>query len=308
MLLISVFVCVTVTSYRINRHLFQTTTKQSVDKNKNFTLANLKDFHFNLNDMQCDDNVFLMFVVPSHPDHANQRKILREAYNREIRGKTCRVVFLLGLIADSTQQKIIIQENFIFKDIIQGSFVDSYRNVTYNHLQGLLWGTEYCSQADYVVKADDDIYVNVPNVITFLTVQDSLTMKMFCALWFDAPPMRNPTSKYYVSQDEYPDSKYPAYCNGWVVVYPTDVARTIVRVAAKTKFFWMSDVYITGVVVKSQGSIRLVDMNPFYTYSVGPLYEWLKNGKMLPVFYAGTTGKDTKLLEDLYRKTYRIAS
>ena len=41
-------------------------------------------------------------------------------------------------------------------------FQDIYYNLTLKTVMGLKWSSIYCSQAKYVMKTDDDIFVNVP--------------------------------------------------------------------------------------------------------------------------------------------------
>ena len=46
-------------------------------------------------------------------------------------------------------------------DIVQGDFLDSYRNLSYKNVMGVLWAAEFCAQAEFVVKADDDMFVDL---------------------------------------------------------------------------------------------------------------------------------------------------
>ncbi len=43
-----------------------------------------------------------------------------------------------------------------------------YRNLTYKHIMGLKWVSTYCSNAHTVVKVDDDTFVNIFQLTTFL--------------------------------------------------------------------------------------------------------------------------------------------
>ena len=46
-------------------------------------------------------------------------------------------------------------------DIVQGDFTDSYRNLSYKNVMGALWAAEFCAQVEFVVKADDDMFVDL---------------------------------------------------------------------------------------------------------------------------------------------------
>ena len=41
-------------------------------------------------------------------------------------------------------------------------FQDIYYNLTLKTVMGLKWTSIYCNQAKYIMKTDDDIFVNIP--------------------------------------------------------------------------------------------------------------------------------------------------
>ena len=73
-------------------------------------------------------------------------------------GIETRLVFMLGSTSNTSLQREIELENLNTRDIVQGNFLDTYRNLTYKSVMGHLWVSEFCQNADYVVKSDDDIY------------------------------------------------------------------------------------------------------------------------------------------------------
>ena len=48
-----------------------------------------------------------------------------------------------------------------FKDIVQGDFLDTYDNLSYKNIFGKLWVTHFCEQAEFVVKTDDDFFIDL---------------------------------------------------------------------------------------------------------------------------------------------------
>merc|ERR1712106_1093846 len=94
-----------------------------------------------------------------------------------------------------------------FKDIVQGNFHDSYRNLTYKNIFGLLWVSNFCSQAEFVVKTDDDMYVDLYQVYTItrrhLSHQAYLSSSfLLCPVLSSLPIVRDRASKWFVSQAE----------------------------------------------------------------------------------------------------------
>ena len=80
----------------------------------------------------------------------------------------CFFIYLLqlhtGATSDKKLQQSIADENKKYGDIIQGDFVDSYHNLSYKAIMGNLWAAEFCEQAEFVVKTDDDMFIDLYEV------------------------------------------------------------------------------------------------------------------------------------------------
>ena len=42
-----------------------------------------------------------------------------------------------------------------------GDFLDTYYNLSYKNVLGKLWVSNFCEQADFVIKTDDDVFVDL---------------------------------------------------------------------------------------------------------------------------------------------------
>ena len=52
----------------------------------------------------------------------------------------------------------------------QGNFLDTYKNLTYKHMMGYKWLHRHCpNQPKYVVKADDDVFVEIFHLYHFVS-------------------------------------------------------------------------------------------------------------------------------------------
>ena len=67
-----------------------------------------------------------------------------------------------------------MKENVQHADIVQGNFVDSYRNLSYKATMGNLWVSEFCEQAEFVVKTDDDMFIDLFEVSDLLELFKAL--------------------------------------------------------------------------------------------------------------------------------------
>ncbi|AWP11598.1 UDP-Gal:betaGlcNAc beta 1-3-galactosyltransferase 1-like [Scophthalmus maximus] len=74
-------------------------------------------------------------------------------------------VFLLGRSADSVLNKMVEQESRVFHDIVVGNFIDSYHNLTLKTMMGIRWVATFCPPAQYIMKTDSDVFVNMHNLI-----------------------------------------------------------------------------------------------------------------------------------------------
>ena len=49
-------------------------------------------------------------------------------------------------------QESIARENDKHHDIVQGDFLDTYRNLSYKNVMGKLWVTEFCQQVFWLMR------------------------------------------------------------------------------------------------------------------------------------------------------------
>jgi hypothetical protein len=214
------------------------------------TLIDVKDFAFQLNNFPCNgsNSLLLLVLVHSAPGNVDKRRTIRETWGRGAH----RVLFLLGAVQSSADQAALEEENRTHRDLVQGRFLDSYRNMTYKHVMALKWTAYYCPGARYLLKTDDDVFVNTPALLDFLAQDLSpwgARRLILCEPFTSAYVKRSYRSKWRVSPLEYPGRMYPAYCAGWAVLYSPDVVFLLYREAQRAEYFWIDDVHVTGTLV-----------------------------------------------------------
>ncbi|KAJ8023068.1 Beta-1,3-galactosyltransferase 1 [Holothuria leucospilota] len=197
--------------------------------------------------------VFLMVVMISAPMNFEQRKLQRlYCLNvSEISGKRIERLFLVGNSGNSSLNKRIKEESIIYQDIVMGNFHDSYRNLSLKTLFGLRWASMYCSQAHYVMKADDDTFINFKPLIDTLSrsPKENFITGHLCT---GCKPVRNITNKWYTSEEKYPGEFYPEYLFGAAYVMSGDLPRKILLMSRSTPPFLWEDVYI-GMILEKLG-------------------------------------------------------
>lgn len=230
--------------YLINRFTFI---------NKSLTITreqarSFSNFRYLLdNPHKCTDkDVLLLLFVKTSPENTERRSAIRatwgnETYIQNTLGATVKVVFVLGapqtmkdepLWTKRTRdgyQKQLIQENHLYGDLIQQDFLDSFHNLTLKLIMQFHWMHNRCAHAHFFMTADDDIFVHMPNLVSYLQDVRSRGVTDF---WIGrvhrgAPAVRSKDSKYYVPFEMYPWLTYPDYTAGAAYVVSRDVADKI---------------------------------------------------------------------------------
>lgn len=68
-------------------------------------------------------------------------------------------------------------------------------------------------------------------------------------------PIRKNNSKWYVPEELYPEEKYPEFCSGSAYLMKADDASKIYSISNRTNFFWIDDVFVTGVLREKYDTI-----------------------------------------------------
>lgn len=237
-----------------------------------------------------------LFMVFSAVGNAGHRSAIRETWGRDVKlHPDTRMVFLLGATNDSRLQSSVQSESSVHSDIIQESFVDAYRNVTLKSIMMLRWASAFCRHARFVVKVDDDTYLNAANF--FATMASRPPDAIYGRLFSCSEPIRDPTNKWYVSFEEYSESVYPSYVAGSAYVVGRLVVETLYRATGHVKPFPIEDAYITGSCAESAG-VRRVGHSGFNSLKMESLCE-LKNA----VSSHYTLPKEMYAIRDQLRRT-----
>lgn len=212
------------------------------------------------------DDVLLLLFVKSSPENFQRRQAIRDTWGNETYawselGASLRMVFALGVHRDDGQrssvQRALLQEGQAYGDLIQQDFLDTFHNLTTKLILQFHWAHEYCPQAHFLMSADDDIFVHIPNLVKYL--RQLLSKKSGAKdLWVGhvhrgSPPIRRKESKYYVPEDLYPWPSYPDYTAGAGYIVSADVAAKIYQATlVLNSSMYIDDVFM-GICAKTMG-------------------------------------------------------
>ncbi|XP_068621830.1 uncharacterized protein [Battus philenor] len=197
-----------------------------------------------------------------------------------------RLVFLLGQPPHDNNTEVqerIETEAEAYGDIIQEGFIDSYNNLTLKSIMMLKWVTNNCNESvRYILKTDDDIYINVPSLVTNLrkrakafdeSVAKGIMNKEYLLLGdliCGARPVQNSKSKWYSPRYMYAGRVYPRYLSGTGYLMAAPAAHALYAAALTTTYFHLEDIYITGMcAIRSSPKVIARD-DPGFSYAPVP--------------------------------------
>ncbi|XP_053208096.1 beta-1,3-galactosyltransferase 5-like [Panonychus citri] len=244
------------------------------------------------------DEINLLAFVHSAPFNFDKRRIIRSTWaSRRVQHLLgIKVIFLLGVTNSSSLQSVIDTESAQFGDLVQGNFADTYANLTYKHLMGYKWVLTFCREAKFIMKIDDDAYVDIFRVVSFLRttfhpppttgnnnnnnnnngVSSSPMGIISCSMFPEGVSVKR-KGKWKLTHKEYPFDVLPAYCSGIGYFITPDVIQDLYNISPSIKpFLWIDDLFITGILV-AHLPIRHQPINFKFTYDPNDLRKWLKS-------------------------------
>ena len=192
-------------------------------------------------------------VVCSAVENVARRDAIRRSWGapRHVAALGLRVVYVVGR-APGRDGDVSVEARR-HGDVVQADFADSYANLGVKSLAALRWAAERAACARFVVKSDDDVFVNAPLLSRDLaaTAHRRFVMGHVIAR---ARPVRTRGAKWYTPTSLYGADVYPTYVSGAAYVISGDGVLPLLRAAAaRSSVFWIEDVYVTGMLARAAG-------------------------------------------------------
>ncbi|CAG0914255.1 unnamed protein product [Notodromas monacha] len=241
----------------------KTTTQKAINQQDMLTFAREPKFRIPEADLcsfqDTSEEVLVLVMILSAPGNAEKRRAIRETWGHFAMMNDVRMAFIVGVGTDAEQTKLE-EESKIFSDIIQADFKDAYEMLVAKVVGMLAWANKFCSKAKFVFKVDDDMYVNIPLLLTFSKKNENATNSVFGRLAVKWGPVRNKKSKYYVSPAEFQGKRYPNFVTGPAYLITMDAVSKLLNgvLSSGYTYFKLEDVFITGIVAEQTG-VRLVN-------------------------------------------------
>ncbi|XP_053385800.1 beta-1,3-galactosyltransferase 5-like [Mercenaria mercenaria] len=202
------------------------------------------------------------------------RKAIRETYGSISRDRIAtvhglkiehivRLVFVVGRCCNDTFEAMIDIENMKYKDMLKVDVVDSYQNLTRKLLHAFKWINLYCKDVTYVLKADEDVFVNIGMLLKQLNFEKPYHKGNIFGHIFDTDEhleVKRTKTKWGVNLMEYPLDRYPPYAQGTSYTLTKNLIPKIVATSQLLPYLHIEDVFITGIVASKIHGARLVHL------------------------------------------------
>jgi hypothetical protein len=215
----------------------------------------------------------LLIIVISAPANFLQRKAIRLTWGTYTQRSDINIAFLLGQANQPNITASLLKETALYKDIIQANFQDSYQNLTLKTMTMLEWTSSHCSKAEYLLKSDDDMFINVDNLLQFIDKLDKVDRsrsepKIYGHLVRNGEPDRRETSKFFLSYDQFSGNTFPDYVTGPAYLFSsTLIAQSFFEKGLEARFNPMEDVFVTGVIAEVLNVSR-VEVAEFQSFPI----------------------------------------
>ena len=217
-----------------------------------------------------DHPASLVVVVCSSVPNYLAREAVRATWGREARVLGVRVVFLVGRQAGPRKIDRVATEVEEHGDIIQEDFIDTYANLTLKSLALLRWTQEAFRNGgrwQYVLKTDDDVYVNMPALWEVVRRNED-PLLLLGSVICNSEPVTDQSSKWFVRNNMFAGGVYPDYLNGPAYLMAKETVTVLLEASLGLTPFFLEDVFVTGVLAGGAG-VRPTNHQGFVTSLFG---------------------------------------
>ncbi|XP_046581238.1 beta-1,3-galactosyltransferase 1-like [Haliotis rubra] len=207
----------------------------------------------------------LIILIMTRHNNIYRRNVIRATWAAISRNNTgnVRYVFLLGEVPRYELMENVKLEALHYKDMLMEDFRDSYHNLTYKTIMGLKWASSFCDNAKFVLKTDDDMWVNVPEILQLVNRNQLFLQSGVLGRCGLGQPIRDKRSRWYITYNEYPLPYYKQYCSGSGYVTSMAVAKRIYNISRHVPFLKFEDAYF-GLCIEALGNVRVRNQGKFF--------------------------------------------
>ena len=240
----------------------ETTTQTPTTAPPHFTSHSTLKFHYEISlitNRSCAQHYDLLILVSSAPANLERRNNIRNtwAFERVLKPRWT-TAFLVAQTQIEALSNSLLKEDEDYGDLVRANYYDHYWNQTRKIQMGFEWAIRYCNFS-FLLKTDDDVFVNIPGVLSFLR-ELSTPKELYVGNHYTNPLVYR-GGKWKVTMEEYNKPHYPDFCPGFGYILSYDVVDTFVDAFSVVPYFRLDDVYVGMLANKT--SIKIIHNEGF---------------------------------------------
>ncbi|CAL1534386.1 unnamed protein product [Lymnaea stagnalis] len=206
-----------------------------------------------------DGSPLAVIVVHSHHRHMIERNVVRDTWGGVAKGRPwprrqmvaeVRLIFVLEVSEDPIDNDLATKESDKYGDIVLVDVQETSQPASRKVLSGFKWVLQHCTGTQYIIKVEEDTFLDVPLLLSVLANQDLTNMIFGPILFAETVQRLTADDKVLVSKQAYFPEWYPPYAKGTVYALPTSLAKRLLTVAEYLPYVSTEDAFITGILAK----------------------------------------------------------
>lgn len=214
------------------------------------------------NEDLCGTPTDLLIVVNSLPQNIKERLAIRYSWAEEngrkkkpslsketTRSQNSKVLFAIGTQSVDSQAAIVLKTEYDeYEDmILLDNIVDNYQNLALKTMRTLEWVYQNC-ESYFVLKTDDDCFVNKNNLLEFLQRQGVEDDLYAGRVQWSMPAIREHESKFYVPESAHPGFFLHPYASGGGYVISWNLLEGMINKSRKLTTIPIEDANVGNVL------------------------------------------------------------
>ena len=195
----------------------------------------------------------LILVISGIPKF-HLRQAIRESWGEAVNMKkyNARIAFIVGTTTNESRNEALKDEMNTYGDIEQVNVHDVYYNLSLKGLEAYRWAYEHYPNTTYILKQDDDAYVNLALLVQHLHKFERANHTEFIAGYYfpHRHPKRDNRTGYFTPVSVWANKTWPPTLTGPAYVFTTNIIPKLLETAGSPhiKLVNWEDIYITGVL------------------------------------------------------------
>lgn len=212
-------------------------------------------------------NTTVLIIINTVPSEFNKRNTLRQTWAKQsswtfgavssdyisISNDFINIAyfFLMGFNGRHNVDEMVKGESTVHRDILRVNLKETYRGLVDKLLITFEWVTRLEMKPHFIVKADHDVYVKIPELASWLEKFSRTPARVYAGfVKRKAQVKRDVRSPWYVSEKDFHHQVFPPYCRGPFYLFSRNLFLDVVNASKVNTPFPVEDAYMGHLVQK----------------------------------------------------------